>query len=638
LREERDALTKKIEQWNDALNGKAPIGGKRKELVDLDNQFKDTCWAQKIKHDANFQNAFEGVRASSEKFKNKLLENVATASPLKSLDELTKKASTIFGHSPALEQSISAIQVNDVVAHESNPILQKRVIGKEDVDISAMIEKLGNSDWVKEGKGFYDKNDKCCPFCQRATDDAFAKSLNEYFDESFVNDTESIDALATDYQTDTETLLARLNSTVATPSRFLNVERFKELIELLRTKITVNKQKILAKQKESSQLVSLDSLGAALVEVSTLISNANTLIADHNKMVSNLSTEKQALTSQIWKFVVEEIKADITAYQTKRGNIKKAVDGLEKQITDTTEAIAEKQNQIRELERQTTSVQPAVDAINEILISFGFNNFSIVQAENGTSYKLVRPDGTAAMETLSEGEKTFVTFLYFFQLISGSATDTGITNNRVVVFDDPVSSLDSDILFIVGSLIKGVFDDVRTNKGYVKQVFVLTHNVYFHKEVTFKKGRGKKRKASDDETFWTVRKSNSISKFESHSTNPIKTSYELLWAELRRTDGSNLTIQNTLRRILENYFKILGEVDLDDICDKFSGREKVVCKSLFSWVNDGSHFAYDDLFVADGTSIDSYLDVFKKVFIHLGHDGHYRMMMREDKLEEPHII
>ena len=29
------------------------------------------------------------------------------------------------------------------------------------------------------------------------------------------------------------------------------------------------------------------------------------------------------------------------------------------------------------------------------------------------------------------------------------------------MFDDPVSSLDSDILFIVGSLIKGLFNEVK---------------------------------------------------------------------------------------------------------------------------------------------------------------------------------
>ncbi len=103
---------------------------------------------------------------------------------------------------------------------------------------------------------------------------------------------------------------------------------------------------------------------------------------------------------------------------------------------------------------------------------------------------------------------------------------------------------------------------------------------------------------------------------------------------LRRPNPSNLTIQNTLRRILENYFKILGDVDPDFICEKFEGKEKFVCKSLFSWVNYGSHFAHDDLFIADGATADIYLKVFKEVFEKLEHGGHYRMMMHEDNVEE----
>lgn len=201
-----------------------------------------------------------------------------------------------------------------------------------------------------------------------------------------------------------------------------------------------------------------------------------------------------------------------------------------------------------------------------------------------------------------------------------------MTTDRIVVFDDPVSSLDSDILFIVGSLIKGLFDEVRGGVGHIKQVFVLTHNVYFHKEVTFNPNR--RDVAMNEETFGIVRKSSNVSKVEKYSLNPIKTSYELLWTEVRKSDRSNLTIQNTLRRILENYFKILGGVDPDKICAMFEGKEKIICKSLFSWVNDGSHYAHDDLYVSiDSLLVDNYLNVFRAIFEKTNHFSHYKMMM-----------
>ena len=161
----------------------------------------------------------------------------------------------------------------------------------------------------------------------------------------------------------------------------------------------------------------------------------------------------------------------------------------------------------------------------------------------------------------------------------------------------------------------------------VKQVFVLTHNVYFHKEVSFNPNRKAEQKLKD-ETFWVVRKSNQISKIVKYDTNPIKTSYELLWAEVRNQNRDNLAIQNSLRRILENYFKILGGVDPDKIYDFFDGKEKQICKSLFSWVNDGSHSAHDSLYISiDESVVESYLDVFKQIFEKTNQIAHYEMMM-----------
>jgi wobble nucleotide-excising tRNase len=264
---------------------------------------------------------------------------------------------------------------------------------------------------------------------------------------------------------------------------------------------------------------------------------------------------------------------------------------------------------------------------------FGFEGFKLAKAESGHSYKLIRSDGSDAKATLSEGEKTFVTFLYFYHMLKGSESETGITTDRIVVFDDPVSSLDSDILFIVGSLIKGLFDEVRAKTGHIKQIFVLTHNVYFHKEVTYNQNR--KDVAMNEESFWIVRKTGQNSRVDKYATNPIKTSYELLWSEIRKPDRSNLAIQNTVRRILENYFKILGGINFEILCDQFDGKQKLICKSLCSWIHDGSHYAHDDLYVSiEDSMVDTYLLVFRAIFDKMGHIAHYKMMMGDAYVEE----
>jgi wobble nucleotide-excising tRNase len=224
---------------------------------------------------------------------------------------------------------------------------------------------------------------------------------------------------------------------------------------------------------------------------------------------------------------------------------------------------------------------------------------------------LCRADGSDAQGTLSEGERGFITFLYFFHLLKGSTSEAGLNTDRVVVFDDPASSLDSDILFIVSSLIKQAIEEAGFQNGTIKQVFVLTHNVYFFKEIAFDTARSGDA-AMKHETFWTIRKVNEVSSVRRHNSNPIKTSYDLMWAPLRQADLSDQSLQNNMRRILEHYFRILGGISFDEILSRFERNEKLICRSLLSWVHDGSHSVPDDIFhTLDESAMQRYIAVFQ---------------------------
>ena len=630
-KKELEILNRKIEDSAHTLEGDDGTGGKRAELAQLETQFKNKCWEKKKKYDDKFQDPFQGVRNNAEKFKNKVLNELTSNNAiLLPLDELESKAESVFGNEIEQEPTIDVIDITKLLAHESNPILQKKVIGKEDVDIAAMITKLGNSDWVRQGRQFYDQIESVCPFCQQDTDANFAKSLNEYFDVTFETDTEIIDEIVTNYSDDACQTRHQITSIIDAQSRFVNIEK----LEVENNEFThlsdKNEQILIGKKKEPSRAVILESVTPVIDRINWLVQTANNSINEHNKLVANRSAERSKLTSQVWKFVLEELKVDLKSYQSGRNNVNKAIESLTNQINKLNHEKLDLESEIQQLEKQTASVQPTIDAINGILKSLDFQGFLIARTDNGTSYRLLRPDGSNAQETLSEGEKNFVTFLYFYHLLKGSDSDSGIVNDRVVVFDDPVSSLDSDILFVVGSLIKGLVDEVREEKGSIKQVFVLTHNIYFHKEVTFDSRR--QESAMNDETFWIVRKYSRETRIQKYESNPIKSSYELLWSEVRNPDQSSLTIQNTLRRILESYFKILGDVDIDKIIGKFNGTEKLICKSLFSWVNSGSHYAHEDLYVTvDSSTVGRFLKVFKKIFKKTGHSAHYEMMMRVGK-------
>ncbi|MHC1758132.1 MAG: AAA family ATPase [Negativicutes bacterium] len=630
---ERDELLKEIESLNKSLKGTDGAGGKQADLSALDSIFKERCWEQKLKYDPKLMGAFRGVRNSKDMFRDRVLQELASnSSTLESLTDLEKRAKSVFGPIQTIEAPHEMIKTDVILALEANTILEKSIIGKEDVDIAAMILKLGNSDWVKEGKKFLTLSENRCPFCQQSTPEDLVKSLDEYFDETFEKDSKEIEELETNYKIEIERLLRQIEAIVAAPSQFLDVDKLKRERDLLKAKTGANIQWIAAKKKEPSRKVSLSSIENDLVAINAIIEAANVQIAPHNMMVANREKERQKLTAQVWKYLLEvELKTTLAECQKAQAGLNKAIASLRSKIASAEIAQKEKVAEIASLETEITSIEPTIRDINISLKSFGFQSFSIAKADCTTCYKLVRADGRDAKKTLSEGEKSFVTFLYFYHLLKGSISASGMTTDRVVVFDDPVSSLDSDILFIISSLIKGIFQDILNGKGQLKQIFVLTHNVFFHKEVTY----GLDKKTEKDRKFWIVRKSGLESKLTPYDTNPIKTSYELLWLEVRRGDHKNPAIQNTLRRILEFYFTILGNHQkLDEVCSKFEGKERLICRSLIDWMHAGSHCLYDDLYIAmDDHPLEMYLKIFRAIFDIQGHIDHYKMMMGDDYVE-----
>jgi wobble nucleotide-excising tRNase len=629
LKETLARIGQEIQGLKVTLAGSDGRGGKAGELAALEDKLKDACWQQKQKHDGAFRAAFEGCRNSAEKFKKKLLQERASAgATLERFEVLQSKAATIFAPAPAARALLPPIDDAGLAALEADPVLGKRVVGKDDVDVGAMIVRLGNSDWVKRGREYHAANDRVCPFCQQPTAADLIARLDEYFDETFTRDTRAIELLASKYSSAVDRLKRSFDAILAADCPFLDADKLRAEREIIDGRTATNAQRLMAKTKEPSQVVALETAAGPLATARALVDAANEQVAAHNTMVANISQERATLTAQVWKFLIAgELKDALGGYDEKKADIEKAVTSLNEQIRAREREYRTKLDEVRALEKNMTSIQPTSDAVNQLLHSFGFRGFKLAKVEEEPAYKIVRGDGTDAKESLSEGEKTFITFLYFYHLLKGSHSDGGGVTDRVVVIDDPVSSLDSDILFIVSSLIKALCEEVRAGTTNVRQVFVLTHNVYFHKEVTFNaKRRGGKMR---EETFWTVRKYGEQSRVVGHSENPITSYYDMLWADVRRGDRDNHSIQNTLRKILENYFKFFGGVEPETICSQFDGADRLICKSLLSWVNDGSHFAQDDLYHSiDDALVERYLCVFRLIFEKTKHLAHYEMMMR----------
>ena len=409
----------------------------------------------------------------------------------------------------------------------------------------------------------------------------------------------------------------------------LDIDKYSSYLKTLNSQIIANNEKINTKLKEPSRELTLQPVREQLVLISNLINEANEKIKTHNQIVTNFNNEKNILISDIWKFLSEELKNEIAEFRRNFNGKNNAIENIKGFLRENNRRQSILENEIKELNKNIVGIESTIDDINTLLRNMGFLSFKIVSAEEKGYYKIIRENGEVAEDTLSEGEITFITFLYFLQLAEGGLSEDNITEQRVLVIDDPISSLDSNILFIVSTLLKDFIKNIKEGKGNIVQLILFTHNIYFHKEVSFVDMRNNDSKNITN--YWILRKNGNISSIQAYEEkNPIQTSYQLLWSEMRNDNISSiLSIQNIMRRILENYFKLLGNITDETIIDKFPTiPDKQICKSLYYWINDGSHSLNEDieLELAEYT-IQNYKDVFKKIFEYSGHIAHYNMMM-----------
>lgn len=621
-------LTKK-----DGLAYKTSLAKKEQEKIQLENEFTETLWNNLYKkYEQNFKSALRGS-LRKELFKDSILSIYKShKTSAKSFDELRDLSDKLYNNDPQIIETLPAIKFNLLKSVEEHFIWKKKILGKEDIGVSELINKLGASDWVRKGKEFLTV-DSVCPFCQQNTITVdFRSQLEDYFDKEYSENIDLLSKLYSDYEFEiskTNQVLLSIRELASKQGAQLNFNHINEfaVFDVLKSALETNLLLIEEKKREPSKNMDLNQLTTLYNSIIDSLNKYNSHVLEYNRMVNNLATSRSDLGTEIWNFLVGEYFDNIKLYHKKLDGLNKAIDSLKVKILENQTFHTSQNTELKILNEGIVSVQPTIDAINRVLSSFGFTNFEIVPAHSDpNSYQIRRHNGDLAEETLSEGEVSLVTFLYFLQLAKGSTVEGNVSTDRILVIDDPISSLDSNVLYLVSALTKQVIEGVRKGVGQIKQVILLTHNIYFHKEISFIDGRTK---SIGDTIYWILRKFDNVSTIECfNENNPILSSYDLLWREVCKNDTTSIiAIQNVMRRIIENYFKNLGRFNDNDIIDSFEDEEKLVCRSLLHWVNDGSHVIPDDLFVQDSSdSVHTYKEVFKKIFYNMGHGAHYDMM------------
>jgi wobble nucleotide-excising tRNase len=185
--------------------------------------------------------------------------------------------------------------------------------------------------------------------------------------------------------------------------------------------------------------------------------------------------------------------------------------------------------------------------------------------------------------------------------------------------------------------------------NYIKQLFILTHNAYFHKEI-----------ASAYVSKYEYTSYYMIRKWDGHSSikwckvqnpeepssfmnvNPVKNSYAALWDEYK-ADLSAVPLVNVVRRILEYYFLQLcghegsslrqqilidGRPNFVDENGNEDAEKYHIAQTMLAYINANSMATNDDVhFVDDSLDVTECRNTFKLLFEIMGQDQHFNKMM-----------
>lgn len=603
----------------------------QQEINDLTANFDDECWALQVQYGGAFSEAMKGPRKSKRSFSAKSLavyENL-DGSPSLTVEELTALYHAAYSKEAKTHELYQRINLNKASQLNDHSLLSKSITGKAESDIGKFILYLKSSDWVKQGTHFAKSADGKCPYCSQPLPESIRSDIEAFFDETYQSECAALEYFSSEYSDFHGETIKYLADILANPLDEFTYDELASEFSKYQRCIESNLALIQSKISAPSSIIEIESCNELLVNIDTILLALNSRISENNRLVENQKDTQRRCEDEVWRFIVTNLMISIKEFKKKNSGKQRAKDNIAAQIKDLQSKEQELSKEIKQIRTSISSVQQTIEAINHILNGYGFTGFLLAENETAPgTYKIVRPDGSDAQTSLSEGEYNFITFLYFYHLILGSSIPEEIVKNKVIVIDDPISSLDSNVLFIVSSLVKNIIALCRNGEQSVKQVIICTHNIYFHKEITFVGNRDhwpEKRTS-----FFILRKKDQVSSITEYSENQIQSSYEMLWDDIRKPEnGTAKSIFNTMRRILENYFNIIGGIDYERCVNEFEGEDKLICKSLISCINEQSHTISDDYFMCIADSeVDHYLRVFRDVFTKMNHLSHYNMMMR----------
>lgn len=206
-------------------------------------------------------------------------------------------------------------------------VLEEIIVGKENSIIATVIEKLGNSDWVRRGVDFID-GDNICSFCQQDLPVDFHMLVSEYFDKTYMNSIKSLEGKLTQWTGYYNTTLELVEEMKLSKCKYLDDSNLTIAFTELKSKVDKNLSLFSDKLEKPSKSFQLISILGSITQINDLVNEANLKIEIYNNKIKNIKTEKNLINLKVWMFIRSECESAVKSFLAVKNSTNKALNGI----------------------------------------------------------------------------------------------------------------------------------------------------------------------------------------------------------------------------------------------------------------------------------------------------------------------
>lgn len=556
-------------------------------------------------------------------------------------EDLEQEEAKLQNNKGKEESLLPLLMIEDLSNIISNDIWKTSIIGLGQSNLSETIKKLNNHDWIIKGESYLIDSDGACPFCQEQLPIGFIEQLYLMFDESYEKSLAELNKVYSLFQNEEKKVRQFFEALEGREAfLFVDTNEYFKIKDPILSKLQTNRINIDNKKSAPSASIELIDLIEGINELNELLNSTNIKIGIFNEQIRQFKKSEQKITDKFWRLARKESDEELKTREDCRQRHIVKITLYNNQITRLRKIEAsllkEKDSKLSE----TTNIEEAKNRINSRLSSLGVEGFVIesVTDIDGHWYRLIR-DGEisdSTFKTLSEGEKTLITFVYFIESVLGAGDKQQSVDllNRIVVIDDPISSLSHNYIYDIARLIKNIFlttsvsknaKDKTVNSLLIDQLFVLTHNLYFFHELLMQGVYIE----NNRNLYRIIKNENSrIVKIKKHE---VLNHYQENWLIFKESTGNPMfltVLPNVMRNILEEFFSFVHKkkdlkIALEELTD-----EDADFKPLERYINRESHSDLVNLSEFKNIDPEKYRRMFRRVFEKMNHVEHYDVMMQ----------